>query len=98
MNILWLGIPIGLAMAAFFSGAEIGMLSINKIKVRHLAEKGVSWAVACHHILTKEIHRFVAAMLIAVNLGIITVSCLVTSIFGKNLLITEVGLSLFIVK
>ena len=83
-------------MAAFFSGAEIGMLSINKIKVRHLAEKGVSWAVACHHILTKEIHRFVAAMLIAVNLGIITVSCLVTSIFGKNLLITEVSLSLFV--
>ncbi len=83
-------------MAAFFSGAEIGMLSINRIKVRNLAERGVSWAVVCHHILTKEIHRFVAAMLIAVNLGIITASCLVTSIFGKNLLITEAGLSLFV--
>ncbi|MEK9148527.1 MAG: hemolysin family protein [Candidatus Desantisbacteria bacterium] len=96
MNILWLGIPIGLAMAAFFSGAEIGMLSINRIRVRHLAERSVPWAVACHHILTKEIHRFVAAMLIAVNLGIITASCLVTSIFGKSLWITEIGLSLFI--
>ncbi|MDI6751954.1 MAG: hemolysin family protein [bacterium] len=96
MNILWLGIPIGLAMAAFFSGAEIGMLSINRIRVRHLAETGVPWAIACHRILTKEIHRFVAAMLIAVNLGIITASCLVTSIFGKSLLITEIGLSLFI--
>jgi CBS domain containing-hemolysin-like protein len=86
---------LSLAMAGFLSGAEIGMLSANRVKIRHLKEEGVPWAVAAYEILN-NIHRFVAAMIVGVNLSIVTASCLATSLFTKNLLFVEIGLSGFV--
>ena len=33
---------LAIAMEAFFSGSEIGMVSVNRIKMQKLAEEGLS--------------------------------------------------------
>lgn len=37
---------IGISLEAFFSGSELGMVSINRIRVRQKADEGISSAKA----------------------------------------------------
>ena len=48
-------IVIGLlALSAFFSSAETAMMTVNKIRVRNLAEAGLSHAVVLEKILSNQ--------------------------------------------
>lgn len=47
-------IVIGLAGSAFISAAEAGLISVNKLRVRHLAEKGDKRAAAVVRIVDEH--------------------------------------------
>jgi CBS domain containing-hemolysin-like protein len=75
-------------MAGFFSAAEIGFLSLNKIRVKNLAEKGNIQACITIQILD-DLPRFLTGMLIGINTAIVTASCVTTSLFEKWALLAE---------
>ena len=68
---------------AFFSGMETGLISINRLKLRHLAEEGVPWAVTLQNLLEKP-----AALLGTTLLGTnfcMTVSSVLAASLGQKL-------------
>lgn len=71
----------------FFSAAEASHISLNKIRARHLADKGVKGANSVLRLVTK-LDRMVAAILIGNNFVNVAISSLVTvmlvSVFGPN--------------
>ena len=81
-------ILIALAVISFFfSAAEASHISLNKIRARHLADKGVKGANSVLRLVTK-LDRMVAAILIGNNFVNVAISSLVTvifvGIFGPN--------------
>ncbi|MDO8747659.1 MAG: hemolysin family protein [Candidatus Omnitrophota bacterium] len=81
-------ILIALAVISFFfSAAEASHISLNKIRARHLADKGVKGANSVLRLVTK-LDRVVAAILIGNNFVNVAISSLVTvmlvSVFGPN--------------
>ncbi|MEK7274753.1 MAG: CNNM domain-containing protein, partial [Candidatus Desantisbacteria bacterium] len=62
---IWLGLLVVLvciAIAGFSSGAEIGFLSINKVRLKNLTEKGNARALIATEILY-DLPRFLTGML-----------------------------------
>lgn len=81
-------IVIGLlALSAFFSSAETAMMTVNKIRVRNLAEAGLSHAVVLEKILSNQ-PKMLSAILIGNNIVNISASSLmtvlVTDVFGNK--------------
>ena len=71
-------IVIGLlALSAFFSSAETAMMTVNKIRVRNLAEAGLSHAVVLEKILSNQ-PKMLSAILIGNNIVNISASSLMT--------------------
>ena len=71
-------IVIGLlALSAFFSSAETAMMTVNKIRVRNLAEAGLSHAVVLEKILSYQ-PKMLSAILIGNNIVNISASSLMT--------------------
>lgn len=66
-------------LAGFFSGAEMGFISINKIRLRHLVEKKYQPAVIAHRLL-ENTPQLLAVLIVGINIAIITASCITTSI------------------
>jgi len=64
-------------LAGFFSGMEMGFISINKIRLRHLVEKKYQRALIAYELL-KNTPQLLAALLVGINLSIITASCVTT--------------------
>ena len=71
----------------FFSAAEASHIALNKIRARHLADKGVKGANSVLRLITK-LDRMIAAILIGNNFVNVAISSLVTviftGIFGSN--------------
>ncbi|MEW6619924.1 MAG: hemolysin family protein [bacterium] len=65
-------------LAGFFSGMEMGFISINKIRLRHLVEKKYHRALIAHDLL-KDTPLLLATLLVGINMAIITASCVTTS-------------------
>ena len=81
-------IVIGLlALSAFFSSAETAMMTVNKIRVRNLAEAGLGHAVVLEKILSNQ-PKMLSAILIGNNIVNISASSLmtvlVTDVFGNK--------------
>ena len=71
-------IVIGLlALSAFFSSAETAMMTVNKIRVRNLAEAGLGHAVVLEKILSNQ-PKMLSAILIGNNIVNISASSLMT--------------------
>lgn len=71
-------IVIGLlALSAFFSSAETAMMTVNKIRVRNLAEAGLSHAVVLEKVLSNQ-PKMLSAILIGNNIVNISASSLMT--------------------
>lgn len=68
-----------LALSAFFSSSETAMMSVNKIRVRNLAEAGLSQAEILAKILDNQ-PKMLSAILIGNNIVNISASSLVTMI------------------
>ncbi len=81
---IWLLLAIGLCLlfAAFFSGTETGMVSVSRIRVRHLIEKGSKRAQIVEKLL-KNPDRMLAATLVGTNISLVTGSALATLLLVK---------------
>lgn len=86
-------IVIGLlALSAFFSSSETAMMSVNKIRVRNLAEAGLGKAQILAKILDNQ-PKMLSAILIGNNIVNISASSLMTIIVTKAFGDQFVGLS-----
>lgn len=85
----------------FFSASETSLIALNKIKVRHLINKGVKSANSALRLITK-LDKVVAAILIGNNFVNIAISSLVTVIFvgilGPNwgVVVSTICVTLFV--
>jgi len=68
-----------LGLSALFSMAEAAFLAINKIRLRHLAKRGVPAAKLAYHLLTK-LDRLIATLIVADNLVDVALSVLTTTL------------------
>ena len=75
----WLLLGALVALSAFFSGSETALTSINKLRVRNQAEKGVSRAILIDKILQNP-NRMLSTILVGNNLVNISTTALATSL------------------
>lgn len=68
-----------IVMEAYFSGSEIGLISLNRIKLRHLVEAKVKVAVLIQKLLEKP-DRLLSTTLVGTNIAVITSTALFTKI------------------
>lgn len=68
------------AFSFFFSATEASHIALNKIRARHLADKGVKGANSVLRLITK-LDKMIAAILIGNNFVNVAISSLVTVIF-----------------
>ena len=86
-------IVIGLlALSAFFSSSETAMMSVNKIRVRNLAEAGLSQAQILTKILDNQ-SKMLSAILIGNNVVNISASSLMTIVVTRAFGDKYVGLA-----
>lgn len=82
MNLIWLeilGLGILLSLSAFFSGSEIALFSVNKVRIRRLAEEGALPAVILNRLLERP-NRLLATILVGNNLVNVGVAAIITSL------------------
>jgi putative hemolysin len=70
-------------LSAFFAAAESALISISKIRLRHLMAKGDKRANRVYNLLTTRLDKFVAAILIGNNFVNIAISGIATILFLK---------------
>ena len=80
-TIFW--VLLAIAMEAFFSGSEIGMVSVNRIKMQKLAEEGSSSAQAILKLLDNPEKLFTTTSL-GTNLAMVTSTAISTAFMVKN--------------
>jgi len=66
---------------AFFAGSEMGIVSVNKIRLKHLAEEGDKRARIAINMLENP-ERLLGTTLVGVNLAIVAASSLATRLFS----------------
>ena len=74
---------LAIAIEAFFSGSEIGMVSVNRIKMQKLAEEGNSSAKAILKLLDNPEMLFTTTSL-GTNLAMVTSTAISTAFMVKN--------------
>ncbi|MBS3938567.1 MAG: HlyC/CorC family transporter, partial [Peptococcaceae bacterium] len=75
----WGLLMILLLLSAFFSGSETSLMSLNRLRVRHLVETGVPGAKLVERLLAHP-NRLLSTILVGNNIVNISVSALGTSI------------------
>jgi len=89
-----------LIISAFFSASETAMFSVNKVKIRHLAEEGDKKAIQTKHLLEQP-GRLISTILIGNNVVNIGATALATtlaiSIFGSKGVGIATGMMSFLV-
>ena len=80
-TIFW--VLLAIAMEAFFSGSEIGMVSVNRIKMQKLAEEGSSSAEAILKLLDNPEKLFTTTSL-GTNLAMVTSTAISTAFMVKS--------------
>ncbi|MDP9499790.1 HlyC/CorC family transporter [Bisgaard Taxon 45] len=83
LSTLFITLVILLIISAYFSGSETGLLSANRYRLRHLAEKGHSGAKKAEKLL-KKTDVLLSLILICNNLVNISASA-ITTIIGMRL-------------
>lgn len=103
MNLIWieiLGLCILLLLSAFFSGSEIALFSVNKVRIRKLAEEGLSRAVTLNRLLERP-NRLLATILVGNNLANVGVAAIVTSLaitfFGNKGVGVAIGIATLLI-
>ena len=69
---------LGILLEAFFSGSEIGMVSVNRIKMKHLAEDGSSAARSILKLLDNPERLFTTTSL-GTNLAMVASTAVFTA-------------------
>lgn len=99
--LLFLLLILCIALSALFSAAEIGFLSVNKIRLRHMVEKGDIRAQKIQEFLQKP-EEFFSSILVGNNLVLVGASTIATYLgiiyigekFGPT--ITGISLTIFL--
>lgn len=74
---LWWLLALLLALSASFSASEAALLSINKVRLRHLTEKGSYSARLTYQLLT-QMDRVIGTLLVANNLVNVALSAIIS--------------------
>ena len=86
----WLAIFVGVLASAFFSGIETGLISLNRVRLRHEVEHRNRRAMILNTFV-ENTERLLGTTLIGTNLANVVVavsaSVLATHVFGANALI-----------
>ncbi|MGD0650547.1 MAG: CNNM domain-containing protein [Verrucomicrobiia bacterium] len=86
----WLAIFVGVLTSAFFSGIETGLISLNRVRLRHEVERRNRRAMILNTFV-ENTERLLGTTLIGTNLANVVVavsaSVLATHLFGANALI-----------
>jgi putative hemolysin len=82
--IVLLLIVLGFALAAFFSGSETALVSINWIRLEHWLEKGRTGAAALERFVSDP-SRFLGTTLVGTNIAIVMTSSLVSWVLARAL-------------
>jgi len=69
-------------LSFFFSASETSIISLSKIRLRHLLSKGTKCAQHIHRLVT-NLDKFIVAILVGNNLVNIAISSIVTAIFVR---------------
>jgi len=77
-------IAVFILLEGFFSGSEMGLISINRIKLRHLVEARIKTACELQELLNKP-DRFLGTTLVGTNIAVITASCLFTGMIMERM-------------
>ena len=80
-------IALCIIFAGFFSGSETALISINRVKLRHLAEAGKPDAKKITELI-KTPEKVLAMTLVGTNIAIVTASGLCTSLVNEAWLAT----------
>ncbi len=91
LTTLFLILVILVILSAFFSGAEIGMMSLNRYKLRHLVKKNNKQAIRVNQLLSRP-DRLLSVLLIGNTLANIVAS-MVATLIGQSLY-GEVGVGI----
>ncbi|KTC65280.1 Mg2 and Co2 transporter (plasmid) [Legionella adelaidensis] len=78
-------------LSAFFSGSEIGVMSINRYRLRHLVKKNHKQAIRVQQLLAKP-ERFLSIVLIGNTLANIVAS-MISTLVGQQLY-SEIGVGI----
>jgi len=79
LGVLFLALLILILLSAFFSGSETGLMTLNRYKLRHLAEKGHPGALRAARLLERP-DRLIGLILLGNNFVNILASMLTTLI------------------
>jgi Mg2+/Co2+ transporter CorB len=79
LGVLFLALFILILLSAFFSGSETGLMTLNRYRLRHLAEKGHPGAQRAVHLLERP-DRLIGLILLGNNFVNILASMLTTLI------------------
>jgi CBS domain containing-hemolysin-like protein len=90
MGGFWLVI-LGIVLAAFFSGSETALVSLNWIRLEHWVEKRMRRARALEQFVSDP-HRFLGTTLVGTNLAIIMTSSVVSLMFSRSFSTWPAGL------
>lgn len=77
-----IGILACILIESFFSGSETGIISVSRIRVKHLVEQGSKPAQIIEKLL-KNPDRLLATTLVGTNIAMVTGSALATTLLGK---------------
>ncbi|PIE34218.1 hypothetical protein CSA56_08790 [candidate division KSB3 bacterium] len=83
-TLIWAGsaaIVCCLLFEGFFSGSEIAIISVDKIKLRHLVSLGSKGAAQAQKMLQQP-ERFLGTTLVGTNISVVLASVLLTTIFS----------------
>ena len=75
-------IALCIILAGFFSGSEMALISVNRVKLRHLAETGRQDAIKIIKLIKKPEH-VLAMVLVGTNIAVVAASGLCTGLVGK---------------
>ncbi len=73
-----LGVLLAIVASAFFSGAEISLISANRLRVQHLVEEGSKQAKRLVNLLA-DTNRFLTIILIGNNISIVSAAVLLNN-------------------
>jgi CBS domain containing-hemolysin-like protein len=78
-NVLWVVTIVTFALGAFYSGSETALIACNRIRMRHLADKGDKRAAHVIRLLDDP-EYFLSAVLVGTNLAVIGCTTTFTAI------------------
>lgn len=103
MNLIWIeifGLCFLFFLSAFFSGSEIALFSVNRVRIRKLAEDGSPKAILLNDLLERP-NRLLATILVGNNIVNVGIASIITSVsitfFGNRGVGIAIGIATLLI-